>query len=60
MQSVPAYNRSGQQYQTNNSPPINNSGAGVTQISTAELQVRFFSFFYLLVNQNGDGIFDKM
>lgn len=40
MQSVPAYNRSGQQYQTNNSPPTNNSSAaGVTQISTAELQV---------------------
>lgn len=45
MQSVPAYNRSGQQYQTNNSPPTNNSGAGVTQISTAELQVRFLNNF---------------
>jgi hypothetical protein len=46
-QSLPAYSASGQQYQVNDNPNVvSSSGGGVTQISTAELQVshQFFLF----------------
>jgi hypothetical protein len=38
-QTLPAYSPSGQQYVTVNDAPANTAGSGVTQISTAELQV---------------------
>ena len=37
-QTLPAYSASGQQYQVNDAT-TNGTGSGVTQISTAELQV---------------------
>jgi hypothetical protein len=38
-QSLPAYSASGQQYQVNDNSNVSSSSGGVTQISTAELQV---------------------
>lgn len=38
-QTLPAYSSSGQQYQVNDAATTNGAGSGVTQISTAELQV---------------------
>lgn len=53
LQTLPAYSASGQQYQINDSNNgsgnnlISSSGGGVTQISTAELQVSHqFPFFF--------------
>lgn len=46
--TLPAYSASGQQYQVNEP---NGAGTGVTQISTAELQVSHQYFFFLLLCQ---------
>lgn len=52
-QTLPAYSPSGQQYQVND-VTANSAGSGVTQISTAELQVSHQSLFLVHRNSSFD------
>jgi hypothetical protein len=55
--TLPAYSSSGQQYQVNEP---NGAGAGVTQISTAELQVSHQYFVVVFVRVcNGISVFHR-